>query len=495
MRGRRGLGRRCGRTLAAAWSLATWRWLVAAGVLLVIFPRTVPNATGDRSVFLAVAERLLQGDRLYADVWDNKDPLFFWSLSLERLVWPEQWDVLGEIAWIGLACLGVWHWSRALGSDQLPAWWAACVAAPLIITGDSYIAGMTSLPGTALGILALGLAARERWTAAGTVGALLCFTKMVVAPIALVGALLVIQGRWRKARGFFSAAVLVGLTILAALAATGSLGPWITIQGKNSAYANGMISHGFLPGVAAQLAADGAPAWVIHLTLALTATTMTIITTTGLLAIWARHRNPLGSRVLLWMTVATVLVASLTTIWPHHRQIFYLPALVALGVATALVPAGNRRILAATMAAATVLSGFNPQLLVHDRYEFRGRLAVAASQPAEGRALASLGPTGTFARVGGPRRADFRGAEGWHLACPQFHHYPFTPPADLDATVACLPSADVIIVASNIAISPRNNPVWNKFSTDVGALLSRDYTCSPLIVEGENVERLCVRGR
>lgn len=277
-----------------------------------------------------------------------------------------------------------------------------------IITGDSYIAGMTSLPGTALGILALGLAARERWTAAGTVGALLCFTKMVVAPIALVGALLVIQGRWRKARGFFSAAVLVGLTILAALAATGSLGPWITTQGKNSAYANGMISHGFLPGVAAQLAADGAPAWVIHLTLALTATTMTIITTTGLLAIWARHRNPLGSRVLLWMTVATVLVASLTTIWPHHRQIFYLPALVALGVATALVPAGNRRILAATMAAATVLSGFNPQLLVHDRYEFRGRLAVAASQPAEGRALASLGPTGTFARVGGPRRADFR---------------------------------------------------------------------------------------
>ncbi|SJN17744.1 hypothetical protein [Luteococcus japonicus] len=61
--------------------------------------------------------------------------------------------------------------------------------------------------------------------------------------------------------------------------------------------------------------------------------------------------------------------------------------------------------------------------------------------------------------------------------------------------MACLPSADVIIVASNIAISPRNNPVWNKFSTDVSALLSRDYTCSPLIVEGENVERLCVRGR
>ena len=47
---------------------------------VVALPRLVPSTFGDHGTFVSVAERLLAGDRLYVDVWDNKDPLFYLSL-------------------------------------------------------------------------------------------------------------------------------------------------------------------------------------------------------------------------------------------------------------------------------------------------------------------------------------------------------------------------------------------------------------------------------
>src|SRR5690242_21618277 len=41
----------------------------------VALPRLVPSTFGDHGTYASVAERLIAGDRLYVDVWDNKDPL------------------------------------------------------------------------------------------------------------------------------------------------------------------------------------------------------------------------------------------------------------------------------------------------------------------------------------------------------------------------------------------------------------------------------------
>ena len=48
--------------------------------------RVTPQVWGDPGVWLSVAARLLDGDRLYADVLDNKDPFFFYSYALSLRV-------------------------------------------------------------------------------------------------------------------------------------------------------------------------------------------------------------------------------------------------------------------------------------------------------------------------------------------------------------------------------------------------------------------------
>ena len=65
----------------------------------VALPRLVPSTFGDHGTYASVAERLIAGDRLYVDVWDNKDPLFYYALALGRLVSPLA-DVALEILWV-----------------------------------------------------------------------------------------------------------------------------------------------------------------------------------------------------------------------------------------------------------------------------------------------------------------------------------------------------------------------------------------------------------
>ena len=46
---------------------------------LLVVVRGRPSLESDAGIFLSVAGRLLDGDRLYVDVLDNKDPLFYYS--------------------------------------------------------------------------------------------------------------------------------------------------------------------------------------------------------------------------------------------------------------------------------------------------------------------------------------------------------------------------------------------------------------------------------
>lgn len=48
----------------------------------------IPSVREDHGIFASVAERLLAGDRLYSGVWDNKEPVFYYTLALGRLVDP-----------------------------------------------------------------------------------------------------------------------------------------------------------------------------------------------------------------------------------------------------------------------------------------------------------------------------------------------------------------------------------------------------------------------
>ena len=57
-------------------------------VWIGVLARLMPIPEYDRGIFVSVAARLAADDRLYADVWDNKEPFFYdratWSTSEPR---------------------------------------------------------------------------------------------------------------------------------------------------------------------------------------------------------------------------------------------------------------------------------------------------------------------------------------------------------------------------------------------------------------------------
>ena len=102
---------------------------------LLVFAQGRPSLDVDSGVLLSVAARLLQGDHLYRDVWDNKDPLFFYFDA--AALWVAGWrgPFLLDVLWVATAASAVWLLLRALGVPLV-----ACVtgflAYPLLLTGE-----------------------------------------------------------------------------------------------------------------------------------------------------------------------------------------------------------------------------------------------------------------------------------------------------------------------------------------------------------------------
>src|SRR5215212_11827377 len=81
-----------------------------------VITRGSPTTDGDAGVFLSVEGRLLAGDKLYKEVFDNKDPLFYYtqSVALDAMGWlgPFLLDVLWVAAASMAAYLLAWAITR-----------------------------------------------------------------------------------------------------------------------------------------------------------------------------------------------------------------------------------------------------------------------------------------------------------------------------------------------------------------------------------------------
>src|SRR5262245_12273603 len=74
------------------------RWVILTKAFIIItwaaiLPLMVPAHVSDRDIYVFVADRILAGDRLYVDVYDNKDPLFYYLVAAQISI-----GGIGEIA-------------------------------------------------------------------------------------------------------------------------------------------------------------------------------------------------------------------------------------------------------------------------------------------------------------------------------------------------------------------------------------------------------------
>ena len=123
-----------------------WTFAIASGVMSRNF---------DGGIFLSTSAGLRHGISLYSGVWDNKDPLFFVVMSGAGAIHPVLAFVL-DWFWLAVASFGAYLIANRVTSSSI-AIFIGVVVTPFLLIGPAYVPGITSLPGSAALLLALGL--------------------------------------------------------------------------------------------------------------------------------------------------------------------------------------------------------------------------------------------------------------------------------------------------------------------------------------------------
>jgi hypothetical protein len=465
--------------------------LVTAALVVVawayVLTRSVPTQIGDRGIFVSVAERIAAGDRLYVDVWDNKDPLFYLTLGLGRLLTPYA-DVVIELSWLAAASVAAYAIARQVGVSRDASALVGLAATPLVLTGTEYLAGFTHLPASALCLAVLAGTLRGRYAVAGVLVAVLALFKLVMLPLAVVAIVVVLYRRrtWAPLK-----ALLLGL--LAALLVLGAL---LLVRGELVAYLQSLL----LNVEYSQSMQDQSSALPIVGLLGKVMTTAAMATALATVAVLAGTRlasDEGGERstatdglsddgrtlwwVTLWSLIAAMAIVAVTGLWPHHSQILYLPAVLAIILLASATTARHalRPAVVVLLAATTlVLAGApSPQLVTDSVLSTPTRLrALDDLSPATVDLLAT-GPAGSYARVGlNDELGHAYGLRDWTLACPKFHQYEYDPLRTYQSVEDCIPTAPWLIVGSSLA--PKDGyPQWNAYVAAVEAIIAKDFTC------------------
>jgi hypothetical protein len=144
-------------------------WLpsaAAAYATALVQARGRPGRGGDTGVFVSVAGGLLRGDRLYVDVFDNKDPLLFYtdSVALGLIGWKGPF--LLDVVWLTIAATCTALVLIAIGASR-PTVVAGFISYPVLLTGALYYSGYSMLAGLAFIPLIAWLWMRHRGVLAG----------------------------------------------------------------------------------------------------------------------------------------------------------------------------------------------------------------------------------------------------------------------------------------------------------------------------------------
>jgi hypothetical protein len=451
--------------------------------------RVTPQVWGDPGVWLSVAARLLDGDRLYADVFDNKDPFFFYSYALSLRIAGVRGPFALEVVWLAVGTVGLAMALRTLRVGTLAVVTGAVVY-PLALTASWYVPGATMVPALAIAPLALWLWARGAAVAAGFLVVVAMLFKLnlgLVVAAPLVALLLVgdagASRRRRAAEGTCGAAVALALCALL-LGVRGELRPYLDTIAYNVHYSDAGVNGGGLHAHLSIVRVFFAAAGKWQLPAAVLATVALLVVS---LVGW--QRGSPGFRRVAAAAVATLLAAfvtlATTAVFTVHLQLLAYPA--ALGCAT-LVVALRRlwRPLGVAAAAICIALAARASLGQEDLSALSIRTWTVAPVSTPGTAheatRARLFPDG--------RRVSYavfgRNTEDGHAAfvsrsmdmqCRYFHQYPFYREAQLQETLDCARRSQpqLILVTTSFYDPMPGHPAWERFVAETRAMLRSRY--------------------
>jgi len=462
------------------------------GLALVLL-RGEPRVWGDSGVFLTVAARLLEGDRLYAEVADNKDPLFYYSYA--AALWVGGWKAPFALdgLWLAVGGIGIALLLRELRAGTAVVATGLLVY-PLALTAAWYEPGASMLAGLALAPFPAWLWARERFIASGAVlGALVLFKANLglVAGAPLLVLLALGSSARPRYRRVADAALGLALALGAAaaiLAARGELRAYVEMLEYNTYYSDaGLRSQG------------GSGSFRNHLELAREVFRSSgrwqwPAVVTGAAALLATaavfwRRGGAAFRALSGVAIAALLAAvvtlGMTALFREHLQMLAFP--FALGAATFVAAASTFGRRAGPVAAAALVAFAAWSSLKHEDLGNPTLDQWTASQlsvPGEALERTRAGsfadgervPYAVFGRNTEDGHAAFVGGE-LELACRWFHQYPFYRDEELSETLDCARTEEpmLVLVTQSFYDAMPNEPRWETFVADTRQLLAARY--------------------
>lgn len=491
-------------------------WLVSGSVAyaaLLVAIRGRPSLKSDSGVFLSIAGRLLHGDRLYVNVFDNKDPLFFYSHAAALGIFGWAGPFLLDVIWVAIAAGSTLLLLRALGASWLTAG-VGFLAYPLLLTGEWYYAGYSLLAALSFAPLIGWLWLRESFALAGAVLAVGLLYKvnlaLVIASAPLAIVLLGLSARPLKAQ-IARAALGVGAILAAtavALALAGELHGYLETLVNNVSYSREVLRttdnppgiHGHIK-VAAWAASQ--PGHLVGLAVGKPlhlAVVVAAFLSAGLLAIgslwriagrWGRPtRDPVvrALAALYLCSVATTAVTlALTAAWFPHDQMLAFPSLALIVFVVARIkleiPHVPRPVVVAAIAIVGLIVLGGTAAARHARDGGIGlwvkagdsRTADLITRTADARLPGRH--VITFAHLG---QNDEEGAaafldDRFVLGCPAIAQYLFTP--DLSSVLHCVREKrpQLILVTAEFRPIRGAQPAWNRFVAEGSRLLAQSY--------------------
>ena len=457
-----------------------------AFVVLLTIPRAISSGVADYGFFTGVAERLRLGDTLYVDVWDNKDPLVFYSLAVARSLGPN--GVIGawllEISWIVLAAASVYVIARFQPLSRPLASYVGFGLAPLVLLGAAYFMGSTHLPAIALLLSAIALFYSRHPLTAGLVLGVLLFFKLVMLPMAIVVIVTAAVALRRRADlrwvalGFGSAVVIVAVI----LSLRGELSGFIETQVHNVLYSQSPIVSAEQTGVLERIKR--------YLVILVNPQVAAIESVTVAILVWTwvtgTRRGPRQPEALWRITVSAFLMAVLTIAitgkWFHHAQTFAVSSTLALVLLVAHLRQQKMAkgwIAPALAAVATYpLAGLpQPAMYVEAVTDASTRWVQATTVDTMTRILREQEP-GAVSFIG-ETVPQSGGLAGWTIACRHIAQRPFNPPTIFEETLECLPNSEVIVVSKDID-QASSFPEYDQFLAGVRELLQARYACEQI---------------
>jgi hypothetical protein len=468
-------------------TVAVLATLVAAVFLAAL--RVTPQTWGDPGVWLSVAARLLDGDRLYVDVFDNKDPFFFYSYAFALWIAGVRGPFALEVVWLAAGTAGLAMALRALRVGTLAMVTGSAVF-PLALTASWYLPGATIVPAIAIAPVALWLWARGSTAMAGAFVVVSMLFKLnlgLVVAAPLLALLLVDAGsvsrRRRAIEGLCGVVVAVFATALL-LAVRGELHPYLDTIAYNVHYSDAGVGGG---GIRAHVDVvhdffAGSGKW--QLPGASIATLSLIVVTLGG---WTRL-GPVFRRlsaVALATMAAAFVTLAMTAIFAVHLQLLAYP--ISLACATFVVAVQRvLKPLAVVAAFACIGLAARASLGQLDMSALTVQTWTRAPVSVPGSALESTRarffprdprvPYAVFGRNTEDGHAAFV-ASSMDLRCRYFHQYPFYRDTQLRETINCArrEKPKLILVTTSFYDPMPGFPVWQSFVAETRDLLRVRY--------------------